>query len=84
MTKKQLTTEGKRRVSEASRGLKKVTPEQATAIKKFFDDENNEKISQIEKVVSKKVLFELTGLNKYAPKMGRSEKAMQLNAILFD
>ena len=55
---------------EANVGLKKLTEEQKNAIKKLYD-ENDPR------------LFQITNDNKYAPKVNRSVRAEQLNAILF-
>lgn len=67
---------------EANAGLKKLTEEQKNAIKKLYD-ENDPRFLQVEKLVNKTVLFQITNDNKYAPKVNRSVRAEQLNAILF-
>jgi len=67
---------------EANVGLKKLTEEQKNAIKKLYD-ENDPRFLQVEKLVNKTVLFQITNDNKYAPKVNRSIRAEQLNAILF-
>lgn len=76
------TNEKTNKQREANVGLKKLTEEQKNAIKKLYD-ENDPRFLQVEKLVNKTVLFQITNDNKYAPKVNRSVRAEQLNAILF-
>lgn len=71
------------KISNESSKLKKLSEEQKSSILKLYSS-NSPKIKEIEELVSKKVLFELTGNPKYSPKKSKSaEKAEKLNAILF-
>ena len=72
----------KAKVREQASGIKKVSEKQANAIKKLYETKDP-KFSEVEKLVHKSVLYKITGNSKYAPKTGKSEKALKLNEILF-
>lgn len=72
----------KAKVREQASGIKKVSEKQADAIKKLYETKDP-KFSEVEKLVHKSVLYKITGNPKYAPKTGKSEKALKLNEILF-
>lgn len=77
-----MTKEHLAKVREASSGLKKLDDKQKEAIFKLWET-NDSKMTEVEKLVHKSVLFAITGDRKYAPKQGRNERAEQLNEILF-
>lgn len=77
-----MTETQKTKIKEASQGLKKLTPEQEKAIKKMYELQD-ERFSDVEKLVHKSILYKLTGDFKYAPKSSRNERAEELNKILF-
>lgn len=77
-----MTETQKNKIKEASKGLKKLTPEQEKAIKKLYET-NDSRFSEVEKIVHKSILFKITGDIKFAPKSTRNERAEQLNEILF-
>ena len=77
-----MTKEHLEKVRKASSGLKKLDDKQKEAIFKLWKT-NDSRMTEIEKLVHKSVLFSITGDRKYAPKQGRNERAEQLNEILF-
>lgn len=81
-TMAKMTEEQKNKIKEASQGLKKLTPEQKKVIKNLYE-RNDTRLSEIEKLVHKSILFQITGDIKYAPKSTRNERAEALNKILF-
>lgn len=84
-TKRTMSEEAKKKIAEAVSGLSKLTPEQEQMVKKVYADNNKEKIATCEKLIARRVLFKLTGLDKYAPRMKSSanEKRKTLDEILF-
>lgn len=80
MTK--MTKETKEKIRKSNSGLKKLTPEQSESIMKLYKSSDS-RMSEVEKIVSKKVLFELTNDPKYAPSKSKSDKVNELNKILF-
>lgn len=80
MTK--MSEETKAKVREASSGLKKLTKDQEKAILKLYET-GDEKFKEVEKIVHKSVLYNLTKDIRFAPKANRNEKAEALNTILF-
>lgn len=77
-----MTDEQKNKIKEASQGLKKLSFAQEQAIKRLYEA-NDPKLTDVEKIVHKSILYKLTGDVKYAPKSTRNERAEQLNEILF-
>lgn len=67
---------------QASSGLKKLDEKQKEAIFNLWKS-NDKRMTEVEKIVNKAVLYQITGDNKYAPKVNRNERAELLNTILF-
>lgn len=67
---------------QASSGLKKLDEKQKEAIFNLWKS-NDKRMTEVEKIVNKTVLYQITGDNKYAPKTNRNERAELLNTILF-
>lgn len=70
------------KAKQASSGLKKLTEAQKEAIKALYEA-GDKRFTEVEKLVNKTVLYQITGDSKYAPKANRNEKADLLNSILF-
>lgn len=70
------------KAKQASSGLKKLTEAQKEAIKALYEA-GDKRFTEVEKLVNKTVLYQITGDNKYAPKANRNERADSLNSILF-
>ena len=77
-----MAPETKEKIAKANSGLKKLTPEQSKSILSLYNS-NDSRMSEVEKIVSKKALFELTSDAKYAPSTSKSNKSDELNRILF-
>lgn len=77
-----MTDATKAKVREASSGLKKVTEEQAKAIKELWETKSP-KFEDVKKLVHKSVLYKITGSMEFAPKANRNERAEMLNSLLF-
>ena len=72
-----------KKTRESNCGLYKLTMEQEDAIKTMYRTGDTEKLSKIEKLVSKRKLYELTKDEKYAPKNKSNLRNRTLNEILF-
>lgn len=70
------------KAKQASSGLKKLTEAQKEAIKALYEAKDK-RFTEVEKLVNKTVLYQITGDTKYASKQNRNEKAELLNSILF-
>lgn len=82
-TKRTMSEEAKRKISEAVSGIVKLSEAQEKEIKKVFKSGDQEKISKLEKLIARRKLFELTGDSKYAPKNKVSNKQKSLDELLF-
>lgn len=71
------------KIGNATKGLIKLSDEQRDAIYQAWTSGDTEKMSQIEKFVSRRALFELTGDMKYAPKNKNRYNTLSLDKILF-
>lgn len=71
------------KIGNATKGLIKLTDEQKSAIVQCFEENDIEKIKQIERFVSRRALFELTGRDEYAPKNKNRYNTLSLEKILF-
>lgn len=67
---------------QASSGLKKLDEKQKEAIFNLWKS-SDKRMAEVEKIVNKTVLYQITGDMKYAPKTNRNERAELLNTILF-
>lgn len=71
------------KISKENSKIKKLSDEQKKSILSLYSS-NSPKMKQIEELVSRKTLFELTGDPKYSSKTSKlAEKADKLNSILF-
>lgn len=68
--------------NDAAKGLKKLNEKQKEAIFNLWK-QSDKRMAEVEKIVNKTVLYQITGDNKYAPKLNRNERAEKLNNILF-
>jgi len=85
-TKTNMSNETKAKIKHALSGIVKLTPEQEKAVKEIFNTNDTLRIAKVEKLVARRVLYALTGLEKYAPRTVQAQRAMRnksLNEVLF-